>query len=627
MCLASGKKKTTAAKKRLSPAEENLNKGIEMIKLHPLFSELLGYLYIHDKNKMGKENAALVASDNSIYLNKDCLLEPAQWANAIAHCQLHLAFGHFDADIMPGYDIEAASDLYYKPSPSFQPSVWNMACDMYIAKFLYDIKFGAFLHFIDDSKFFGRMGSEQEIYELLMEKEKTPTEFSYGTASLHQMDMIGLEKPIFYKNGRKNEATVRFAYALASSVSSAVSNAGQEIDHKPKTIVTEAAVWFQNHYPLLGALAASFQVIEDYKLCQQYNISIAAVDASIGEIYINPTTSFTIEEWKFVLAHEYLHAGLEHHKRCQGRDPYLWNIACDFVINDWLLEMQIGSMPRNGLLYDETLHGLSAESIYDQIQADFRKFSKMETFRGYGLGDVIREKDPAFHNHYANTTLDDFYKSALQQGLEYQLSEGRGLIPQGLIEEIRALAMPPIRWDIELAKWFDNHFSPLEQHRTYARPSRRQGTTPDIPRPKYIPANLEKSDRTFGVVVDTSGSMSTKDIGMALGSIASYAAAHDVSLVRVVFCDAAAYDAGYLSPEDIAGRVRVTGRGGTVLQPGINLLEQAKDFPNNGPILIITDGEIEDDLKVRHEHAFLLSMGGKLPFRPKGKVFYMKPSS
>ena len=83
--------------------------------------------------------------------------------------------------------------------------------------------------------------------------------------------------------------------------------------------------------------------------------------------------------------------------------------------------------------------------------------------------------------------------------------------------------MPVIPWDVELARWFDTQFPPLEKHRTYARPSRRQGATPDIPRPSYSPREQDLENRTFGVVVDTSGSMSTKQLGMALGSIASYA--------------------------------------------------------------------------------------------------------
>jgi len=77
-----------------------------------------------------------------------------------------------------------------------------------------------------------------------------------------------------------------------------------------------------------------------------------------------------------------------------------------------------------------------------------------------------------------------------------------------------------------------------------------------------------------------------------------------------------------LAPEDIAGRVAVKGRGGTILQPGVDLLLMTKDFPKDAPILIITDGEIEPDLHVKREHAFLVPSGKRLPFHPRGKVFY-----
>ena len=182
--------------------------------------------------------------------------------------------------------------------------------------------------------------------------------------------------------------------------------------------------------------------------------------------------------------------------------------------------------------------------------------------------------------------------------------------------------MPPIPWNVELGRWFDLHFAPLERRRTYARPSRRQGSTPDIPRPRYVLGEFPECSRTFGVVLDTSGSMNARLIGYALGAIASYAAAKEVPFARVVFCDAEAYDAGYLAPEDVAGKVEVKGRGGTILQPGINLLQNAKDFPKDAPILIITDGYVESNLTVKREHAFLIPRGNHLPFKARGKIFY-----
>ena len=88
----------------------------------------------------------------------------------------------------------------------------------------------------------------------------------------------------------------------------------------------------------------------------------------------------------------------------------------------------------------------------------------------------------------------------------------------------------------------------------------------------------------------------------------------------MVFCDAVAYDEAYLAPEAIAGRVRMRGRGGTVLQPGVDLLERAEDFPKDGPVLVITDSAC-DVLRIRGDHAFLLPKGRSLPFSPRGPVF------
>src|SRR6185295_4149576 len=129
--------------------------------------------------------------------------------------------------------------------------------------------------------------------------------------------------------------------------------------------------------------------------------------------------------------------------------------------------------------------------------------------------------------------------------------------------------------------------------------------------------------RTFAVLLDTSGSMDRKLLGKALGAIASYGVAREVEAVRLIFCDAAPYDEGYVRPEEIAIRARVKGRGGTVLQEGLDLLDRVRDFPLTGPVLILTDGWC-DPLRVRREHAFLMPQGASLPFRPQGPVFWLR---
>ena len=414
----------------------------------------------------------------------------------------------------------------------------------------------------------------------------------------------------------------RFAAGLSNAAVAAIDVAGGArsslSDERPaKTEWDLALSWFVSNYPLLGALASAMTVVADAELARGWDISIAAVSTASAEIYVNPLAGLSRQEWRFVLAHEMLHAALRHCDRVGGRDAYLWNIAADFVVNGWLVEMGVGTAPE-GVLHDPSLRGLSAESVYDRITTDLRRYRKLLTLRGHHQGDLLGEplRGPA-----DTTDLDEFYRRALLTGLSYH-TVSRGLLPAGLVEEIRALEHPPLSWDAQLARWFEEFVPAAEQRRTYARASRRQASTPDIPRPGRVrPENLE-SRPTFGVVLDTSWSMDPKLLGKALGAIASYAAARDVPAARVVFCDAMAYDAGYVPVEDIAGRVTVRGRGGTVLQPGIDLLERASDFPSAGPILVITDGWC-DVLRIRREHAFLIPAGAHLPFRARGPVFRM----
>jgi predicted metal-dependent peptidase len=129
--------------------------------------------------------------------------------------------------------------------------------------------------------------------------------------------------------------------------------------------------------------------------------------------------------------------------------------------------------------------------------------------------------------------------------------------------------------------------------------------------------------RTFGVVLDTSGSMQPRLLAYALGAIASYAMSREVPMVRLIRCDARAHDAGYIEPEALLGKVEMRGRGGTVLQPGIDHLTGAEDFPKDAPILVITDGAC-DTLTIRREHAFLMPQGGRLPFRTSAPQFHFE---
>ncbi len=420
---------------------------------------------------------------------------------------------------------------------------------------------------------------------------------------------------------KPEDIEARFAQALVDNAKRALqlqhdaSHPARE-GSNPNSTANIAKRWLATHYPLLGGMIVRFDIVEDTAVCRRLDISIAAIQVATNEIYINPNRALTLEQCKFVLAHEVLHAGLCHASRRQGRDAYLWNVACDFVINDWLVSMQVGSPPPDGLLFDEALRGQSADDIYIKLTQDLRVRRRLSTFRGQDV-DML-DNDRFF------TDQEAFCKNALLQGLVFHQANGRGGLPEGLVEDIRVLNQPPIPWQAKLAEWLQERFPLPERRRTYAKASRRQSATPDLPRPRFIEPEENQTTRTFGVIIDTSGSMSRFALGNAIGAVASYAQAQSVRQVRLVYCDATPYDEGYVDVDSLNTRVTVRGRGGTVLQPAVTHLQYQRDFPATAPILIITDGLCEDHIDITRDHAFLLPPGARLPFATRAPVFLMR---
>lgn len=589
---------------RRDPGFERFWEGHALAAQHPLFGPLLNEVCVFRStgNLCPASGYAVITSDGALHVHPGRIAPAEQWAYVVAHCVLHLALNHF----------QTRAD----------PLAWNAACDAVVANFLRSLRFGSPLAPLP-ADWQLPAASEDALYALILARGLPAELRNLGVAGAGMLDLVQ-EEPSPW---RHTAWSAQFATGLSQAVRQAVDVAAGSLKSLGSGVARQTAAmrarnWFVSSYPLLGSLATAFRVIEDVAVCRARAVSVAAVDVLAQEIYVNPAAGLDDDECRFVLAHELLHVGLRHDARCEGRDPFLWNVACDYVINGWLVEMEVGRMPRMGLLHDPQLKGESAEAIYQRLAVDLRRARRLRTFRGVGACDILEPREPDWWRRGDGLTLDEFCRRCLAQGLAYCETAGRGLLPAGLVAEIRALDQPPIPWDVELARWFDAYFEPLASRRTYARPSRRQSATPDIPRPRWQLDRDRLDARTFGVVLDTSGSMDSRLLGKALGAIASYCLARDVPWVRLVFCDAAAYDQGYVPPESLLERVKIRGRGGTVLQPGVTLLEQAEDFPPQGPLLVITDGQCER-FHVRRDHAFLVPRGGRLPFAPRGPVFWV----
>jgi predicted metal-dependent peptidase len=81
-----------------------------------------------------------------------------------------------------------------------------------------------------------------------------------------------------------------------------------------------------------------------------------------NESFIKP---LTFKQLKTLVAHEVAHVAFAHHFRLRGKDPELWNVACDYAIN--LLLVAMGFVPLPNWLYDSKYRGMSAEDIYKTL--------------------------------------------------------------------------------------------------------------------------------------------------------------------------------------------------------------------------------------------------------------------
>lgn len=112
-------------------------------------------------------------------------------------------------------------------------------------------------------------------------------------------------------------------------------------------------------YPFFGSVVASV----DYK--ENKDIPTAGTDGET--IYYNPEylEGLSVEEQTFIFAHEVCHIAFNHILRSEGKNPELWNIATDGVINQFLKRDGLKMAP-GGVDMAEAIN-YDAEQLYEKL--------------------------------------------------------------------------------------------------------------------------------------------------------------------------------------------------------------------------------------------------------------------
>jgi Uncharacterized protein conserved in bacteria len=114
-------------------------------------------------------------------------------------------------------------------------------------------------------------------------------------------------------------------------------------------------------YPFFGSITAAAELIADPE------IATSATDGR--RIYYNPDymAALSEEERLFVLAHEVCHIAFDHVFRSAGKDPSLWDLATDAVVNAFLEEDGLSPVP-GAIDLPEALQ-YDAEELYSMLQS------------------------------------------------------------------------------------------------------------------------------------------------------------------------------------------------------------------------------------------------------------------
>lgn len=129
-------------------------------------------------------------------------------------------------------------------------------------------------------------------------------------------------------------------------------------------------------YPFFGSVVASI----DYK--ENMGIPTAGTDGKT--IYYNPEylEGLGRDEQTFIFAHEVCHIAFNHILRSEGKDPELWNIATDGVINQFLKKDGLKLAP-GGVDMAEAIN-YDAEQLYEKLLQEKQQKQQQQKQNGQG---------------------------------------------------------------------------------------------------------------------------------------------------------------------------------------------------------------------------------------------------
>jgi predicted metal-dependent peptidase len=319
------------------------------------------------------------------------------------------------------------------------------------------------------------------------------------------------------------------------------------------------------------------------------------------------TDNLTEPELDFVLCHECLHRVLLHHLRFGKRDHELWNIATDYAINFSLTQSGLFSMPEGGLL-DKRFANMKSEKIYDILKEESKTKPKPKP---QSWGNVIPQE---------GKTEDQIKQEIATINAETMMAvntaKAIGNLPSSVKDIINEMKRSQVDWTDVLRR---HCVGDQPEGYSFRRPNRRQWHINEIITP--ISNKVGVGDIVIGV--DTSGSVSNKELSYFLGELNSLSDEVKPNSITIITCDAEIQDVVKYESGETVKDIVCKGRGGTCVMPVFDYI--AKENLNVDSFIYFTDLGIHDFPREEQNYPVLwVSTDTRQNEAPIGTTTYLK---
>jgi len=265
--------------------------------------------------------------------------------------------------------------------------------------------------------------------------------------------------------------------------------------------VIVARVGLLLRHPFFGNMATRLRVQNCDDWCPT-----AATDGR--NLYYNTQffNALSNKEIEFVIAHEILHCVFDHLERREDRNPMIYNIAADYIVNNTLVRDKIGTIPTLVPCYQDFKYlDWTSEEVYDDLD---QKHDQDELEQ---LGELLdehvdweseSEKDGDGNSKrpsYSKEELRKIRDEVKENMLSAAQSAGAGNVPGEIQRIIKELTEPKMNWRELLRQQIQ---STIKNDFTFTRPSRKAWHTGAV-----LPGQNFDETIDISIGLDMSGSI------------------------------------------------------------------------------------------------------------------------